>query len=68
MQYFDELHSDTENKEKLYTAVCWVKDAVKPTDLEGLNSVKDLTIKQKTPLRVLHRRSLMTRDKMVKRL
>jgi len=30
-----------------------------------LNKIKDLVVKQLTPLRVLHRRTLMTRDKMI---
>ena len=33
-----------------------------------MNSVKDLDIAQKTPIRVLHRRSLMTRPKIAYRL
>jgi tRNA pseudouridine synthase 10 len=36
--------------------------------LEPLNAVVDLVLDQKTPLRVLHRRTLMVRHKVIHRL
>jgi tRNA pseudouridine synthase 10 len=36
--------------------------------IEKLNAVRNLELEQQTPVRVLHRRSQMTRDKMIFRL
>ena len=36
-----------------------------PEVIKKLEEYHDLAIKQKTPVRVLHRRSLLTRDKMI---
>ena len=69
MQYFDDLKLSETKKCKLYTAVCWSKEKISPKILkEKLDSVRNLTINQKTPLRVLHRRSMMVRQKLVMRL
>jgi tRNA pseudouridine synthase 10 len=38
-----------------------------PGQLAHLNQLKDLQLHQKTPLRVLHRRTLMTRMKVIHR-
>lgn len=52
-------------KKKSYRAVVWIPKPITPKDLEILNSVVDLKLDQKTPVRVLHRRSLAVRPKMI---
>mmetsp|Transcript_5689 Transcript_5689/g.6728 ORF Transcript_5689/g.6728 Transcript_5689/m.6728 type:complete len:487 (+) Transcript_5689:194-1654(+) len=53
-------------KKKNYVCVVWVSKKLKSTtDLAALNRDEDLVIKQATPLRVLHRRTLLNRDKII---
>lgn len=54
-----------EGKHKLYVAVVYTETAITPEVIKKLEEYHDLAIKQKTPVRVLHRRSLLTRDKMI---
>ena len=59
------MHEASEEKEKEYTAMCW---AEKPLTLEDelmLSGIKDLQIQQSTPVRVLHRRTSMTRPRTI---
>ena len=62
------MKSAAEGKHKLYVAVIFTEDPISPTLLKKLDDIHDLAIKQRTPVRVLHRRSLLTRDKMVYRM
>ena len=59
------MKNAAEGKHKLYLAVVYTEDAITPDQLKKLEEIHDLEIKQKTPVRVLHRRSLLTRDKMI---
>lgn len=59
------LKEGEEQKCKTYSALCLVEKILSQDDVEKLNNLKDLTLLQKTPLRVLHRRSLSTRKKML---
>ena len=43
----------------------WASKTITKEDLEKINNVKNLDIVQKTPLRVLHRRTLMNRNKHI---
>ncbi|XP_048732114.2 tRNA pseudouridine synthase Pus10-like [Ostrea edulis] len=52
-------------KTKTYFALCWSKEPLSQEQLTKLNDVKDLVIYQKTPIRVLHRRPLATRERVV---
>ena len=54
-----------EGKHKLYVAVVYTETVITPEVIKKLEEYHDLAIKQKTPVRVLHRRSLLTRDKMI---
>lgn len=54
-----------EGKHKLYVAVVFCENPVTPAELTKLEAIKDLTIQQKTPVRVLHRRTLLTREKTI---
>ncbi|KAL4238436.1 putative tRNA pseudouridine synthase Pus10 [Mactra antiquata] len=53
------------DKVKKYRALCWCKEPVTDEQLHKLSSLKELTILQKTPIRVLHRRPLATRDRII---
>lgn len=53
------------DKSKSYTAVCWCERHLSGEDLEMISSTKDLILQQKTPIRVLHRRTLSTRERVV---
>ena len=59
------MKNAAEGKHKTYVAVIYSENVITPEKIKELESVKDLEIKQKTPVRVLHRRSLLTRDKMI---
>ena len=50
---------------KRYMALCICDTVIKPELLERLSHMKDITLSQKTPIRVLHRRPLATRPRVV---
>lgn len=61
------IRDGEETKNKLYTALCKIPGReVTPEMLQILNETKmPLILQQVTPLRVLHRRSLMTRPRSI---
>lgn len=79
---FDILKASEQDKIKAYSCVVTVKNKIKPEDIEKLNQITDLKVifllnfctinlsqlQQKTPLRVLHRRTQMVREKIIHRL
>mmetsp|Transcript_806 Transcript_806/g.1216 ORF Transcript_806/g.1216 Transcript_806/m.1216 type:complete len:106 (+) Transcript_806:1161-1478(+) len=57
-QDFEELKASCATKQKSYVSLVWVKDSVTQEKLDTvLNTVRNLQVLQKTPVRVLHRRS-----------
>ncbi|XP_056264423.1 tRNA pseudouridine synthase Pus10-like [Pseudoliparis swirei] len=54
-----------ENKTKSYTALVWTQKPIRSEDIAFIDDIKDLTLDQKTPLRVLHRRALAVRQRVV---
>ncbi|KAL9238118.1 hypothetical protein vseg_012588 [Gypsophila vaccaria] len=52
-------------KQKQYTALVWVSRELEDKDLETMSSLKDLQVLQRTPVRVLHRRSPLEREKII---
>nr|GMD40266.1 putative tRNA pseudouridine synthase Pus10 isoform X2 [Ipomoea batatas] len=52
-------------KQKQYAALVWISRDVNNDDLQTISSVKDMKIIQKTPIRVLHRRSPLEREKII---
>ncbi|KAK1887095.1 putative tRNA pseudouridine synthase Pus10 [Dissostichus eleginoides] len=54
-----------EDKTKSYTALVWTLKPIQSEDIAFINDIKDLTLDQKTPLRVLHRRALAVRPRVV---
>ncbi|GFS17072.1 tRNA pseudouridine synthase Pus10 [Elysia marginata] len=53
------------SKTKCYSAECWCERPLTETDLIKLAGIKDLALQQKTPLRVLHRRTAATRERLI---
>lgn len=53
------------DKIKNYSALCWSKSPFSTEQLNKLADMKDLKLLQKTPIRVLHRRPLSTREKCI---
>lgn len=54
-----------ESKRKLYSALIVTKKHITTEQLNCLNDTKELVILQKTPIRVLHRRPLLTRQRII---
>ncbi|GAB4825468.1 hypothetical protein Ancab_008341 [Ancistrocladus abbreviatus] len=52
-------------KQKQYAALVWISRQLKDDDLETISSLKDTKILQRTPVRVLHRRSPLDREKII---
>jgi hypothetical protein len=61
----DWLHWSTEQHLKVYRCVVWSGEVFPPTTESILASVKNLKVFQKTPMRVLHRRSDNVREKYI---
>lgn len=62
------LARHSESKTKKYRCVVWCSRAITSSadaKLCSVNALKDLQVSQKTPLRVLHRRSLLDRPKVI---
>ncbi|XP_045584438.2 tRNA pseudouridine synthase Pus10 isoform X1 [Procambarus clarkii] len=59
------LKEGEEEKTKAYCALCVSRKGYNPAILERLTTVPELTLQQKTPLRVLHRRPLATRPRVI---
>ncbi|KAI3464747.1 hypothetical protein Pfo_021410 [Paulownia fortunei] len=52
-------------KQKQYAALVWIPRPLNNDDVQTLSSLKDMQILQKTPIRVLHRRSPLEREKII---
>ena len=52
-------------KRKEYRALVWAPEEVTQEVLDRLGEMRETVIHQKTPIRVLHRRTLATRDRIV---
>ncbi|KAF3446860.1 hypothetical protein FNV43_RR12040 [Rhamnella rubrinervis] len=52
-------------KQKQYAALVWISRPLKDDDFQSISSHKDMLIMQKTPVRVLHRRSPLEREKII---
>jgi len=59
------LKQGEEDKQKSYIAVCWSRDEITDQQIAKLAAINDLTLQQKTPIRVLHRRPLATRERTI---
>ncbi|GBG32641.1 Hypothetical Protein FCC1311_088662 [Hondaea fermentalgiana] len=61
----DRLREGALSKKKQYTCLVWTASPMRPKDLHKLDAVKDLVVSQRTPIRVLHRRSALDRAKVI---
>ncbi|XP_033733824.1 putative tRNA pseudouridine synthase Pus10 isoform X2 [Pecten maximus] len=52
-------------KTKTYSALCWSAAVMPPEKLKEISAMKNVVLQQKTPIRVLHRRPLATRERTV---
>ncbi|KAM7260252.1 hypothetical protein ACFE04_015993 [Oxalis oulophora] len=52
-------------KQKQYAALVWVSRPLEDNDVQSITSLIDLQITQRTPIRVLHRRSPLDREKTI---
>ena len=59
------LKEGEEEKKKFYTALCVTSDPVSREKIQEIEKLKDLSLQQETPIRVLHRRANAVRSKMV---
>jgi tRNA pseudouridine synthase 10 len=59
------LSAGAEAKRKRYVAVVWTSRALTQRELSALHNRGDIAVSQRTPVRVLHRRSLSSRAKIV---
>lgn len=59
------IKSGEEHKKKLYRALCVLKTPVTSETMQKLDISAGFMIQQQTPLRVLHRRPLLTRPKEI---
>ena len=64
-KYFQVLKRAENEKIKIYLAFIWYKKEITKDICDKINKVKDLKINQITPLRVLHKRVLKTREKVI---
>lgn len=59
------LRQGETSKRKVYSCLVWLSRPITDDDLARLNGTRALTVHQKTPIRVLHRRTLLTRPRVV---
>ncbi|GLV36657.1 uncharacterized protein CBL_02508 [Carabus blaptoides fortunei] len=59
------IKSGEETKSKNYEALCVCKEPVTQDMIDLINKTAPVELKQKTPIRVLHRRPLAVRDRVV---
>ncbi|XP_012570847.1 uncharacterized protein [Cicer arietinum] len=62
---WDLMREGEAEKQKQYAALVWISRPLKDEDLQHVSSLKDLKVLQRTPVRVLHRRSPLEREKII---
>ncbi|KAJ4746645.1 tRNA pseudouridine synthase Pus10 [Rhynchospora pubera] len=62
---WDLMREGEAEKQKQYAALVWISRPLNVDDVCNLTSLKDMEISQKTPIRVLHRRSPLERSKVI---
>ncbi|KAJ6998910.1 hypothetical protein NC653_014917 [Populus alba x Populus x berolinensis] len=62
---WDLMREGEAEKQKQYSALVWISRPLEDEDLQCIASHKDLKILQRTPVRVLHRRSPLERGKII---
>ncbi|XP_050365041.1 uncharacterized protein LOC126783586 [Argentina anserina] len=64
-QSWDLMREGEAEKQKQYTALVWTSRILNDEDFQSISSIKDMLILQRTPIRVLHRRSPLEREKII---
>jgi tRNA pseudouridine synthase 10 len=64
-EQFQEMKDSIDQKKKSYRCIVWVSRPLQPGELEPLKQITDLVVNQQTPIRVLHRRSQLNREKII---
>lgn len=59
------LRDGEDSKRKAYRCVVWASQPLQPAQVASLNAIPELHLPQRTPIRVLHRRSAAERDKVI---
>ena len=67
-KFFTKLKSSENEKIKCYEALIYSSKIINEKDINDIKKIKDLKIKQITPLRVLHKRVLKEREKIIHQL
>ncbi|KAK7376663.1 hypothetical protein VNO80_02077 [Phaseolus coccineus] len=62
---WDLMREGEAEKQKQYAALVWISRPLKDEDFQCISSHKDLKLLQRTPIRVLHRRSPLEREKII---
>ncbi|XP_027940830.1 putative tRNA pseudouridine synthase Pus10 isoform X1 [Vigna unguiculata] len=62
---WDLMREGEAEKQKQYAALVWISRPLKDEDFQCISSHKDLKVLQRTPIRVLHRRSPLEREKII---
>ena len=65
---FEKLKNTENEKIKIYDAIVWSKANIDNEICDKINKVENININQITPLRVLHKRVLKTREKVIFKL
>ncbi|XP_003746438.1 putative tRNA pseudouridine synthase Pus10 [Galendromus occidentalis] len=60
-----DLKTGEENKRKFYCAYCVTAKDTSTVDFSKLTSIDNVVLKQNTPMRVLHRRTAMVRERTI---
>ncbi|GAQ84635.1 hypothetical protein KFL_001980170 [Klebsormidium nitens] len=61
----DLLREGEAEKQKEYAAIVWLPRPATQADVDKLNGMRDLVVQQRTPIRVLHRRSPLIRPRTI---
>ena len=61
----DILREGAEEKEKTYDALVWLSRPFTDADVDKIGRTRDLVTRQNTPLRVVHRRTAMVRERTI---
>ncbi len=62
---FEDLTKAADTKVKAYAAIVQSELPITPEKIQVIEALRDVEVDQMTPLRVLHRRTLMSRDKVI---
>mmetsp|Transcript_5176 Transcript_5176/g.14482 ORF Transcript_5176/g.14482 Transcript_5176/m.14482 type:complete len:585 (+) Transcript_5176:264-2018(+) len=62
---YSRMKEGESEKEKTYAAVVWLSRAITPDDIAAIGAYQSLAIQQATPVRVLHRRAALTRERLI---